>query len=151
VFGIVSGGGMAEYLVTHERMAVAVPENLDFERAAAVPEAFLTAHDGLETQGEARPGETVLVHAAGSGAGTAAVQLAHAMGCTVLGTSRTPEKLRLAAEFGLDVGIESTRGDFSQDVLAYTDGAGADVILDLVGAQAWEANLRALAVRGRLV
>src|SRR5207248_2697404 len=101
VFGIVSGGGLAEYLVTHERMAVAVPENLDFERAAAVPEAFLTAHDALETQGEARPGETVLVHAAGSGVGTAAVQLAHAMGCTVLGTSRTAEKLQEAARLGL--------------------------------------------------
>ena len=112
---------------------------------------FLTALDALETQGEARPGETVLIHAVGSGVGTAALQIARAMGCTVIGTSRTADKLQKAGELGLDVGIESTRGDFAADVLAYTGGAGADVILDLVGAPVWEANLRALAVRGRLV
>jgi len=151
VFGIVSGGGEAEYVVTHERMAVVIPENLDFEQAAAVPEAFLTAHDALETQGEARPGETVLIHAVGSGVGTAALQIARAMGCTVIGTSRTADKLHLAEELGLDVGIDSTLGDFAENVLAYTRGAGADVILDLVGAPVWEANLRALRVRGRLV
>ena len=151
VFGVVSGGGQAEYLVTHERLAVAIPDALTFEQAAAVPEAFLTAHDALETQGEARPGETVLIHAVGSGVGTAALQIARAMGCTVIGTSRTADKLKRAGELGLDVGIESTRGDFASDVLAFTGGSGADVILDLVGAPLWESNMRALAVRGRLV
>lgn len=151
VFGIVSGGGQAEYLVTHERLAVAIPEALTFEEAAAVPEVFLTAHDALETQGEAKPGETVLIHAVGSGVGTAALQIARAMGCTVIGTSRTAEKLQKAGKLGLDVGIESTRGDFAADVLAFTGGSGADVIIDIIGAPVWEANLRALAVRGRLV
>ena len=93
VFGIVGGGGQAEYVVTHERMAVPIPANLDFDAAAAVPEVFVTAHDALETQAGVRPGERVLVHAVGSGVGSAAVQLAHAMGCTVFGTSRTASKL----------------------------------------------------------
>jgi NADPH:quinone reductase len=154
VFGIVSGGGQAEYVVTHERLAMPVPEDLDWEQAAAVPEAFITAHDALETQGRLRPGESVLIHAAGSGVGTAAVQVAHAMGCTVFGTSRTAAKLRAAAEFrlGLDVGIDTTQErDFADVVLRQTAGAGVDVVLDLLGAPALAGNLEALAVRGRVV
>jgi putative PIG3 family NAD(P)H quinone oxidoreductase len=151
VFGIVGGGGQAEYVLTHERLAVKIPENLDFVQAAAVPEVFITAHDALEAQAETRPGESVLVHAVGSGVGTAAVQLARAMGCTVFGTSRTEEKLRQAAALGLDFGIDSTRDDFASVVLDQTGGAGVDVVLDLVGASVLEANIRALAVRGRVV
>jgi NADPH:quinone reductase-like Zn-dependent oxidoreductase len=94
VFGIVGGGGLAEAVVSHERMVVPIPENLDYEQAAAVPEVFLTAHDALETQAAVRPGERVLIHAVGGGVGSAAVQLAHAMGCTVFGTTRSAEKLR---------------------------------------------------------
>ena len=90
VFGIVAGGAQAEYLVTHERMAVPIPADLDLVAAAAVPEVFITAHDGLISQGRLGPGEAVLIQAVGSGVGTAAAQIAHAMGCTVFGTSRTP-------------------------------------------------------------
>src|SRR5581483_6164408 len=90
VFGIVGGGGMGEQLVTHERLVVPIPANLGFEEAAAVPEAFMTAHDAIENQAGLRPGERILIHAVGSGVGTAACQLAHAMGCTVFGTSRSP-------------------------------------------------------------
>ena len=100
VFGIVGGGGQAEYVLTHERMAVPIPPNLDFVEAAAVPEAFITAHDALLAQGRLEPGERVLIHAVGSGVGTAAVQVAHAMGCTVFGTSRTAAKLERAASWG---------------------------------------------------
>jgi putative PIG3 family NAD(P)H quinone oxidoreductase len=151
VFGIIAGGGQAEYLVTHERMAVPIPDNLDFEQAAAVPEVFITAHDALESRANTRPGETVLIHAVGSGVGTAALQVARAMGCTVFGTSRSPEKLGRAAELGLDVGIESSHDDFADVVLARTGGNGVDVVIDLVGASALEGNLKALATRGRLV
>src|SRR5262249_41870880 len=80
VFGIVGGGGQAEYVLTHERMAVPIPSNLGDVEAAAVPEAFITAHDALLTQGRLDPGGRVLIHAVGSGVGTAAVQVAHAMG-----------------------------------------------------------------------
>ncbi len=151
VFGIVGGGGQAEYVVTHERMAVPIPANLDFDAAAAVPEVFVTAHDALEARAGVRPGERVLVHAVGGGVGSAAVQLAHAMGCTVFGTSRTASKLREAAALGLDVAIESTREDVADVVRQRTSGAGVDVIIDLLGAAALAANLAALALNGRLV
>jgi putative PIG3 family NAD(P)H quinone oxidoreductase len=151
VFGIVGGGGQAGYVVTHERMAVPIPDNLDFEQAAAVPEVFLTAHDALETQAGVRPGERVLVHAVGSGVGTAAVQLAHAAGCTVFGTSRTASKLERAAELGLDVGIDLASDDFAEVVRQKTGGAGVDVVLDLIGASVLAGNVAALATRGRLV
>jgi putative PIG3 family NAD(P)H quinone oxidoreductase len=151
VFGIVGGGGMAERLVTHERMAMPIPDDLGIEEAAAVPEAFLTAHDALETQGGLRPGQGVLIHAVGSGVGSAACQLAHAMGCTVFGTSRTASKLERVAPYGLDVGIDATAGDFAEVIRERTGGAGVDVILDLIGATAMAGNLAALATRGRLV
>jgi NADPH:quinone reductase-like Zn-dependent oxidoreductase len=175
VFGIVGGGAQAEYVVTHERAAVPIPANLDFDRAAAVPEAFMTAHDALETQANVRPGETVLVHAVGSGVGTAAVQIAKAMGCTVFGTSRSAEKLARAAELGLDVGIDTLQegllkslrervndpgpgrigdhdpGNLVAIVRERTEGRGVDVILDLIGAAMLEENLEAVATGGRIV
>jgi NADPH:quinone reductase-like Zn-dependent oxidoreductase len=151
VFGIVGGGGMAELLVTPERMAVPIPANLSLVEAAAVPEAFLTAHDALETQAGLRPGERVLIQAVGSGVGTAACQLAHAMGCTVFGTSRTSTKLQRAAAYGLDVAIDASREDFAAVVRDRTEGAGVDVVVDLVGASALAGNLAALTTRGRLV
>ena len=151
VFGIVGGGGQAEYVVTHERMAVPIPANLDFEHAAAVPEVFLTAHDALETQAGLKPGERVLIHAAGSGVGTAAVQLAHTMGCTVFGTSRTAQKLELARELGLNFGYDSTSSDFAALILQQTGGSGVDVVIDLVGAAVLASNLAVLTPKGRLV
>src|SRR5213080_4650225 len=96
VMGLAGGGAQAEYIVVHEGLLVEIPENLDFVQAAGVPEAFMTAHDALFTQGDVKMGERVLIHAAGSGVGTAAIQLAHANGATVFGTSRTPEKLERA-------------------------------------------------------
>lgn len=151
VFGIVGGGGQAEYVVTHERLAVPIPANLSFEEAAAVPEAFITAHDALATQAGLQPGERVLVHAAGSGVGSAAVQVAHAMGCTVFGTTRTAEKLEQAAALGLDIGIDTVRDDFAEIIRQRTGGAGVEVVLDLIGASVLAGNLTALAPKGRLV
>jgi NADPH2:quinone reductase len=151
VFGIVGGGGQAEYVITHERLAVRIPGNLDFASAAAVPEAFITAHDALITQAHALPGERILIHAVGSGVGTAAVQLAHAMGCEVWGTSRTAGKLERTNALGLDHGIDASREDFADVVQASTGGKGVDVIIDLLGGIALERNLAALAPKGRLV
>src|SRR5215470_19177271 len=113
VFGIVGGGGQAEYLLTHEQLAVPIPPNLDFVAAAAVPEAFITAHDALIAQGRLDPGGRVLIHAVGSGVGTAAVQVAHAMGCTVFGTSRTAVKLDRARDLGMDFAINTSAEDFA--------------------------------------
>jgi putative PIG3 family NAD(P)H quinone oxidoreductase len=151
VFGIVGGGGMAELVTCHERMAVPIPANLDFEQAAAVPEGFITAFDALQVRGELKPGERVLIHAAAGGVGTAAVQLAHVMGCTVFGTSRTADKLQRVCALGLDFGIDSSRQDFAAEIRQKTRGAGVHVVLDHLGAPAIAGNLDALTTRGRLV
>ncbi|WP_337176819.1 NAD(P)H-quinone oxidoreductase [Paludisphaera sp.] len=151
VFGIVGGGAQAEYLTTHPRTLARIPDGLDFTRAAAVPEAFITAHDALATQGKLTPGEAAVIHAAGSGVGTAAVQIAHAMGCLTIGTSRTAGKLDRARALGLDVAIVNPSGEFAEEVKAHTDGEGAPVILDLLGAKALAENLKAVARRGRIV
>ena len=151
VMGIVGGGGYAEYVVVHEREAIPVPEALTLEQAAAIPEAFITAHDALFTQVGLPMGERLLIHAVGSGVGTAALQMAKAAGATVFGTSRTATKLERAAELGLDVGIDTSRDDFAGVVTERTGGAGADVILDLVGGPYTEGNLRSLARRGRMI
>ncbi len=151
VFGIVAGGAQAEYVVTHERMAVGIPQSLEMPQAGAVPEAFLTAHDALVTQGRVQPGESVLVHAVGSGVGTAAVQLAHAMGCLVFGTSRTADKLERARWLGLDHAINSSDQDLEETIRALTNDRGIDVVIDLLGGAVLASNLGVLASQGRLV
>lgn len=149
VMGIVGGGGQAEYVLVHEGMLVAIPENLDFIQAAAIPEVFMTAHDALFTQGGLQMGERLLVHAAGSGVGTAAIQLAHVAGATVYGTSRTASKLERAKALGLEVGLSDQ--NFAADIKQLTGGAGVHMVLDFVGASYMEQNLDALALWGRLV
>ena len=151
VFGLVAGGAYAEQLVVHEREVVATPDALSDEHAAAVPEAFVTAYDALVVRGRLEPGERVLVHAAGSGVGTAAVQIARALGCTVIGTSRTAHKLERARMLGLDVGIVPENDAFAEPVRAATGGAGVDVVLELVGGRYVSEDLRACAPRGRIV
>ncbi len=151
VFGIVAGGAQAEYLVTHERMAVPIPADLDFVAAAAVPEVFITAHDALLSQGRLGPGEAVLIQAVGSGVGTAAAQIAHAMGCTVFGTSRTADKLEQARTLGLDVPIDTSQHDFVEIIRQRTADGGVQVVIDLLGAGVLAGNLKALATGGRLV
>src|SRR5215475_13392660 len=100
VMGLVGGGAQAEYTLIHEGLLVEIPANLDFVQAAGVPEVFMTAHDALFTQAGLQMGERVLIHAAGSGVGTAAIQLASATGATVFGTARTPAKLEQARDLG---------------------------------------------------
>lgn len=153
VFGITAGGAQAEYVVVPEDTLVEIPANLDWTAAAAVPEVFITAHDALFTQARLEMGECVLIHAAGSGVGTAAVQLAHAAGATAYGTSRTADKLERARPFGLDeaVAVGNDPGAFAAAVSEWTKGAGVNVILDLVGGAYLSANLDALAKGGRLM
>jgi len=154
VFGITAGGSQAEYVVVPENHLAEIPPNLSFAEAAAVPEVFITAHDALFTQGGLETGERVLVHAAGSGVGTAALQLARAAGAgAVYGTARGAEKIARAREFGMDEGVavgEDPRA-FAEAVRAWTRGAGVNVVLDLVGASYLDANLDALGYRGRML
>jgi NADPH2:quinone reductase len=153
VFGITGGGAQAEYVIIPENHLAEVPSNLDWAEAAAVPEVFITAHDALFTRADLRPGETMLVHAAGSGVGTAAIQLARATGATAFGTSRTPDKLERAKEYGLNksVVVKDQPELFANAVREWTNGRGVNVIIDLVGAAYLEANLNALALKGRMV
>src|SRR5262245_55705091 len=135
VFGLTGGGGQAELLAVPAPLCVAVPESLDLVAAGGVPEVFVTAHDAMVTLAQVQRGETVLVHAAGSGVGTAAVQLAHAMGCTVVGTSRTSDKLEQCRALGLDHAVLAPR-EADPEVLAKDVEAAAgrvDVVVELVG------------------
>jgi putative PIG3 family NAD(P)H quinone oxidoreductase len=152
VFGITAGEAQAELLRIDHRLLTKIPDKLTFAEAAAVPEAFITAHDAVFTQGDLKGEETLLLHAAGSGVGLAALQLGKVFGHRVLGTSRTEEKLDRCREFGLDDGIVvAPDSKFSDEVLTRTNGRGVDVILDLVGGAYFAQNLRSLALKGRLL
>ncbi len=150
VFGITAGETQAEKIVIDERLLTKIPDNLNFIEAAAVPEAFITAHDAIFTQAELKSGESLLIHAVGSGVGLAALQLAKARGVKVFGTSRTAEKLQRCKEFGLDHAIVPKDGNFADAVLASSND-GVDVVLDLVGAAYFDQNVRVLKTRGRLM
>jgi len=149
VMGLAGGGGQAEYILTHEGLLVEIPDKLDFVQAAGVPEVFMTAHDALFTQAGLQMGERLLVHAVGSGVGTAAIQLAHAAGVTTFGTSRTPSKLEKAKELGLDFGTSDK--NFAEEVKRLTDSKGVHVVLDFIGGAYLEQNLEALTTWGRIV
>ena len=153
VFGIIAGGAQAGYVIVPESHLMEVPSNLDWAQAAAVPEVFITAHDAIITQAGLKIGETLLVHAAGSGVGTAAVQLARAAGARVFGTSRTAAKLERATELGLNgsIVLKDDLEPLAQAVRDWTSGSGVDVILDLVGSNYLDANLDALATLGRMM
>ena len=152
VFGITTGEGQAEYIVSDASLLVEIPERLSYVEAACVPEAFITAHDAIITQGRITTGDTLLIHAVGSGVGLAALQIAKSWDVFVIGTSRTEDKLERTREFGLDAGIVVRDvSDISRGVLEATQGRGSNVILDLVGGGYFPENLKSLAVLGRVV
>ena len=149
VMGILGGGGQAERVLTTEDLCMAVPDNVDLVEAGGIPEVYLTAHDAMVVQAGLRPGERVLVHAAGSGVGTAVVQLAAAMGCEVVGTARTQAKLDAAADLGLTAGILVGS---EPDAAAIAGAAGAcDVVIDLVGGAYLAADLMVASAQARIV
>jgi len=150
VMGILAGGGHAEMVVAHEGTCLAVPPGMDWDEAAAVPEAFLTAFDALFDRGGLAPGHTVLVSAAASGVGTAAVQLALAAGARVIGTSRSESKRRRLAQLGL-TRVADPDGAALARAVRETAPAGLDVIVDLVGGPALPNRLGLLRDGGRLV
>ena len=151
VMGLAAGGGYAELIAVHHRLAVKVPDSLSWAEAGATPEVYITAHDAL-LQCALVAGESVLIHAAGSGVGVAAIQIAKVMGAgLVVGTAGGDDKLEQARALGMDVGVNYRTQDFADEVLKATGGRGVDVVLDVIGADYWDRNMKALAPRGRMV
>ena len=152
VFGVIGGGGHAEFVVAREMEVARVPDKLTWEQAGAVPEVFITAHDALVTLAHFRAGESALIHAVGSGVGLAAVQLVRSLGGVAYGTARTPDKIARAKELGLRDGAVITDATaVTEHARRWTDGRGVDVVLDLVGGSYFQPSLEATATLGRVI
>ncbi|MGY6023927.1 NAD(P)H-quinone oxidoreductase [Streptomyces spinosirectus] len=150
VCALLAGGGYAEKVAVPAGQLLPLPKNIDLKQAAALPEVVCTVWSNVFMIAHLRPGETLLVHGGSSGIGTMAIQLAKAVGAKVAVTAGTREKLERCAELGADILINYREQDFVEEVKKATDGAGADVILDNMGAKYLDRNLQALAVSGRL-
>ena len=151
VVSLVDGGGYAEYAVADARGLLEIPGEMGFEAAAGFPVQWLTAHNCLFEWGDVEAGETVLVHAAAGGVGSAAVQLADEAGAEVIGTASTDEKLARASDLGMDHGIRYTETDFVDRVDEITGGEGVDLVLDGIGGETTDRSLDALRSFGRMV
>lgn len=151
VFGLVAGGGYAEQTVLDYRMAMVIPDGWRFEEAAAIPEVFFTANENIFTLGRLTAGETILIHAGGSGVGTAGIQIAKHAGARVFATTGTPEKIENCITLGATTAINYKQSDFVAEIEQLTDGEGVDVVLDFIGAPYLSRNLQILKVKGRLL
>jgi NADPH:quinone reductase len=151
VMGVIGGAAHSEYVCVHEREAMRAPEKMSWEEIGAIPEVFLTAYDALLNRVGLRFGETVLIHAVGSGVGTAAVQIARIAGATVVGTARSADKLERARLFGLHIPIDASAGDWAEKVESSVGVDRVNAIVDLVGGDYLDGNLRVLSTRGRIV
>jgi NADPH:quinone reductase len=144
------GGGFAEYAVMDARETMRVPATLSWDEAAATPLVFLVVYDMLVAQGHLAAGQWLLVTGVSSGVGVAAMQMAHALGARVIGTSGSDDKLKRLARLGLDVGIRTRAADFHDAVMKATDGTGVNLVVNNVGGSVFAECLRALAFEGRL-
>lgn len=151
VFGIVPGGSYAEQVITHQRLAVRVPEELSDTEAAAVPEAFISAHDALVTQGGMRSGDLVLLHAVTGGVGSAALQIVHLFGARAAGTAGSEEKIDRVRKLAPFHAINYKKEEFQASIEGAYGRDAVDLVLDTVGARYWKSNLAVLRERGTLV
>jgi putative PIG3 family NAD(P)H quinone oxidoreductase len=149
VMALLPGGGYAERVVIHERMAIPIPRSLSFAEAAAIPEAFLTANEALFQRAQLEMGQTVLIHGAAGGVGSAAVQLARGHGAKVIATASNGDKLAKVQELGANILINHKSQDFEQVI--NEAGLTLDVVIDSVGAAYWPKHARLLADNGRLI
>lgn len=150
IFGLVPGGGYAEYAVINEEMALPIPQNLDFIEASAIPEVFLTAYQAIIYYGKIKTGETLLIHAGGSGVGTAAIQLAREIGSRIIVTASL-EKHKGCFLLGAGNAIDYRTKDFEDEVMTITNKEGVDVIIDFIGAPYLQKNIDCLRVDGKLI
>ncbi len=150
VFGLIPGGGYAQYAKIHEDMAIEIPENMSFEEAAAIPEVFLTAYQALFWLAKLQPQETILIHAGASGVGTAAIQLAKEIEASILVTA-SATKHSLCLDLGAETVIDYKSQDFEQEIAHLTNGQGVNVILDFLAASYFQKNINSLSIDGRLV
>lgn len=153
VMGIIGGGAHAEFVTAHQDALAAVPPNVEWPAAGAIPEVFITAYDALQQAGF-KAGENVLIHAVGSGVGLAATQLVKALGGRAFGTSRTPDKIERAKRFGLEAGYVVPDPSSLAGLSAFAEnviGRGFDVVLDLNGGPYFAASLEAMALKGRII
>lgn len=151
VFGLIGGGGYAEQAIIDYRMAILLPEGWSFEQAAAIPEVCFTAGETLFTLGRLRQNETVLIHAGGSGVGTAGTQMAHQIGARVFITAGSEDKIKKSKALGCTEGINYKACNFAEEIMRLTSGEGVDVVQDFIGAPYLEQNLSILKPRGRLL
>jgi putative PIG3 family NAD(P)H quinone oxidoreductase len=151
VCALLPGGGYAEQINVPAALLMAIPADWSYEQAAAVPEVFYTAYVNMFMEANLQGGETVLIHGGASGVGTAAIQLAHHAGCRVFTTAGDDEKVESCRALGAELAINYRKEDFAERILAYNQGEGVDVILDMVGASYLERNLQLLKLCGRLV
>jgi NADPH2:quinone reductase len=151
VMALVNGGGYAEYCVADEGCCLPIPDGISMIEAAAIPEGFFTVWHNVFERGGLQAGEWFLMHGGTSGIGVAAIQLAHAFGAKVIATAGSPEKCAACVKLGAVRAVDYTTEDFAEVVKSETGGRGVDVILDIVGAEYVERNLRSLADDGRLV
>jgi putative PIG3 family NAD(P)H quinone oxidoreductase len=151
VFGLVASGAYADHALLDHRLALPVPEGWSFVQAAAVIEIFATANETVFGLGDLKRGESILVHAGGSGVGTTAIQMAKHAGATVFFTAGSAEKIQRGHALGADHGINYRAHDFVEEVFRLSEGRGVDVILDFIGAEYLARNLSLLRDTGRLV
>ena len=151
VCALVSGGGYAEYCLAHSAHCLHVPETMSLAEAAAIPETLFTVWHNVFERGFARDGETLLVHGGTSGIGTMATMLAKAFDMRVIVTAGSAEKCAAARELGADLAIDYKQQDFVEEVKAFTDGEGVDVVLDMVSGDYVARNIECLAEDGRHV
>lgn len=150
VFGLLNGGGYAEYAIIHQDMAMPIPKGLGLKEAAAIPEVFLTAYQALHWIGKMKAGDQVLIHAGASGVGTAALQLVRLAGASSLVTA-SAGKHDICRELGAARTIDYRSEDFAEAVLSFTQQRGVDIIIDFIAANYFQQNLQSLALDGRMI
>lgn len=151
VCALITGGGYAEYCKAPEGQCLPVPSNLSFPEAASLPETFFTVWNNVFDRGSLQPGESLLVHGGSSGIGVAAIQMAKALGSTVYTTAGSDDKCSFCEQLGANKAINYKTADFKEEIKALTNGAGVNMILDMIGGDYMPGNIDSLAVEGRLV